>query len=128
MRSASATPSRSPPSTATAPATCSTGALRTSPPPSEQEDEGEVINVAIIGKPNVGKSSLLNRILGQERVIVSNVAGTTRDAIDSYFENGFGKYRFIDTAGMWRKSKVDDAIENIPTSAPSPPLSAQTSV
>ena len=68
------------------------------PAPSEQEDEGEVINVAIIGKPNVGKSSLLNRILGQERVIVSNVAGTTRDAIDSYFENEFGKYRFIDTA------------------------------
>lgn len=81
------------------------------PAPSEQEDEGEVINVAIIGKPNVGKSSLLNRILGQERVIVSNVAGTTRDAIDSYFENEFGKYRFIDTAGMRRKSKVDDAIE-----------------
>ena len=81
------------------------------PAPSEQEDEGEVINVAIIGKPNVGKSSLLNRILGQERVIVSNIAGTTRDAIDSYFENEFGKYRFIDTAGMRRKSKVDDAIE-----------------
>ena len=81
------------------------------PAPSEQENEGEVINVAIIGKPNVGKSSLLNRILGQERVIVSNVAGTTRDAIDSYFENEFGKYRFIDTAGMRRKSKVDDAIE-----------------
>ena len=81
------------------------------PASSEQEDEGEVINVAIIGKPNVGKSSLLNRILGQERVIVSNVAGTTRDAIDSYFENEFGKYRFIDTAGMRRKSKVDDAIE-----------------
>ena len=81
------------------------------PAPSGQEDEGEVINVAIIGKPNVGKSSLLNRILGQERVIVSNVAGTTRDAIDSYFENEFGKYRFIDTAGMRRKSKVDDAIE-----------------
>ena len=81
------------------------------PDEEEQEDEGEVINVAIIGKPNVGKSSLLNRILGQERVIVSNVAGTTRDAIDSYFENEFGKYRFIDTAGMRRKSKVDDAIE-----------------
>ena len=58
------------------------------PAPSEQEDEGEVINVAIIGKPNVGKSSLLNRILGQERVIVSNVAGTTRDAIDSYTVEG----------------------------------------
>ena len=81
------------------------------PAPSEQEDEGEVINVAIIGKPNVGKSSLLNRILGQERVIVSNVAGTTRDAIDSYFENESGKFLFIDTAGMRRKSKVDDAVE-----------------
>ena len=81
------------------------------PEQTEQEDEGEVINVAIVGKPNVGKSSLLNRILGEERVIVSDVAGTTRDAIDSYFENEFGKYRFIDTAGMRRKSKVDDAIE-----------------
>ena len=64
-----------------------------------------------MGKPNVGKSSLLNRILGEERVIVSNIAGTTRDAIDSYFENETGKYCFIDTAGMRRKSKVDDAIE-----------------
>ena len=81
------------------------------PAPSEQEDEGEVINVAIIGKPNVGKSSLLNKILGEERVIVSNVAGTTRDAIDSYFENESGKFLFIDTAGMRRKSKVDDAVE-----------------
>ncbi len=56
-------------------------------PEQTREDEGEVINVAIVGKPNVGKSSLLNRILGEERVIVSDVAGTTRDAIDSYFEN-----------------------------------------
>jgi len=77
---------------------------------SEDEDD-EVIKVAIVGKPNVGKSSLLNRILGEERVIVSNIAGTTRDAIDSYFENETGKYCFIDTAGMRRKSKVDDAIE-----------------
>ena len=77
----------------------------------EEEEESEVINVAIVGKPNVGKSSLLNRILGEERVIVSNVAGTTRDAIDSYFENETGKYCFIDTAGMRRKSKVDDIIE-----------------
>ncbi|MBQ2854757.1 MAG: ribosome biogenesis GTPase Der [Oscillospiraceae bacterium] len=77
---------------------------------SEGEDE-DIIKVAIVGKPNVGKSSLLNRILGEERVIVSNVAGTTRDAIDSYFENETGKYCFIDTAGMRRKSKVDDAIE-----------------
>ena len=81
------------------------------PEEAENEDESEIINVAIVGKPNVGKSSLLNRILGQERVIVSDVAGTTRDAIDSLFENEFGKYRFIDTAGMRRKSKVDDAIE-----------------
>ena len=75
------------------------------------DDDDEVIKVAIVGKPNVGKSSLLNRILGEERVIVSNVAGTTRDAIDSYFENETGKYCFIDTAGMRRKSKVDDIIE-----------------
>ncbi|MCQ2419286.1 MAG: ribosome biogenesis GTPase Der [Clostridia bacterium] len=81
------------------------------PPEEEFEEEDDVINVAIVGKPNVGKSSLLNKILGEERVIVSNVAGTTRDAIDSYFENEHGKYRFIDTAGMRRKSKVDDAIE-----------------
>ena len=67
--------------------------------------------MAIVGKPNVGKSSLLNRILGEERVIVSNIAGTTRDAIDSYYENETGKYCLIDTAGMRRKSKVDDAIE-----------------
>jgi len=77
----------------------------------EEEIEEDRIKVAIIGKPNVGKSSLLNQILGVERVIVSNVAGTTRDAIDSNFENKYGKYCFIDTAGMRRKSKVDDAIE-----------------
>ena len=81
-------------------------------PPEEEEEEGEdVVKVAIIGKPNVGKSSLVNRILGEERVIVSNVAGTTRDAVDSYFENEKGKYLFIDTAGMRKKSKVDDRIE-----------------
>ena len=75
------------------------------------EADEDIVKVAIVGKPNVGKSSLLNRILGEERVIVSDVAGTTRDAIDSYFENETGKYCFIDTAGMRRKSKVDDAIE-----------------
>ena len=81
------------------------------PPESECEEEEDLISVAIVGKPNVGKSSLLNRIIGEERVIVSDVAGTTRDAIDSRFENSHGKYLFIDTAGMRRKSKVDDAIE-----------------
>ena len=81
------------------------------PPDEEEEEEDDVVKVAVIGKPNVGKSSLINRILGEERVIVSNVAGTTRDAVDSYFENAKGKYRFIDTAGMRKKSKVDDRIE-----------------
>ena len=81
------------------------------PPEEETVEEDDVIKVAIIGKPNVGKSSLVNRILGQERVIVSNVAGTTRDAVDSYFENETGKYLIIDTAGMRKKSKVDDRIE-----------------
>ena len=85
--------------------------LQNFPEDDGQEETDGIINVAIVGKPNVGKSSLLNRILGEERVIVSNVAGTTRDAIDSYFENSTGKYCFIDTAGMRRKSKVDDVIE-----------------
>ena len=85
--------------------------LKYFPPEEDEDDESDVIQVAIIGKPNVGKSSLTNRILGEQRVIVSNVAGTTRDAIDSYFENEQGKYNFIDTAGMRKKSKVDDNIE-----------------
>ena len=85
--------------------------LENIPEEDEDDEESDIIKVAIVGKPNVGKSSLLNRILGEERVIVSDVAGTTRDAIDSYFENETGKYCFIDTAGMRRKSKVDDAIE-----------------
>ena len=85
--------------------------LENIPDDADEEEDGDIIKVAIVGKPNVGKSSLLNRILGEERVIVSNIAGTTRDAIDSYFENETGKYCFIDTAGMRRKSKVDDAIE-----------------
>ena len=83
------------------------------PPEEDEEEDDDVVKVAIIGKPNVGKSSLTNRILGQERVIVSNVAGTTRDAVDSYFENETGKYLIIDTAGMRKKSKVDDRIENV---------------
>ncbi len=81
------------------------------PPEDEEEEEDDVIKVAVIGKPNVGKSSLVNRILGEQRVIVSDMAGTTRDAVDSYFENQKGKYLFIDTAGMRKKSKVDDRIE-----------------
>ena len=81
------------------------------PPDDGEDEEDDTIQVAVIGKPNVGKSSLVNRILGQERVIVSNVAGTTRDAIDSYFENETGKYVFIDTAGMRKKSRVDESIE-----------------
>lgn len=81
------------------------------PETAPQEEDEDLIRVAIVGRPNVGKSSLLNQILGEERVIVSDVAGTTRDAIDSYFENSYGKYCFIDTAGMRRKSRVDDAIE-----------------
>ena len=85
--------------------------LENIPEEDDEDEDSDIIKVAIVGKPNVGKSSLLNRILGEERVIVSNIAGTTRDAIDSYFENETGKYCFIDTAGMRRKSKVDDAIE-----------------
>lgn len=81
------------------------------PNQNENEVEDEIINVAIIGKPNVGKSSLVNKILGENRVIVSNIAGTTRDAIDSYFENETGKYNFIDTAGIRRKNKVNENIE-----------------
>lgn len=81
-------------------------------PPEEEQDEDDLtIKVAIIGKPNVGKSSLVNKILGENRVIVSNIAGTTRDAIDSEFENEYGKYIFIDTAGIRRKSKVEDNLE-----------------
>ncbi len=85
--------------------------LENIPDDQDEDEENEIISVAIVGKPNVGKSSLLNQILGEERVIVSNVAGTTRDAIDSYYENETGKYCLIDTAGMRRKSKVDDIIE-----------------
>jgi len=75
------------------------------------QDESDVIKVAFIGKPNVGKSSLVNKILGENRVIVSNIAGTTRDAIDSEFENSYGKYVLIDTAGIRRKSKVTENLE-----------------
>lgn len=81
------------------------------PPKDELESDNDRIKVAIIGKPNVGKSSLLNKILGEDRSIVSNIAGTTRDAIDSNFENEFGKYTFIDTAGVRKKAKVNESIE-----------------
>ena len=81
-------------------------------PPEEEEDaDGETIRVAIIGKPNVGKSSLVNRISGENRCIVSDIAGTTRDAIDTEIENEFGRFVLIDTAGLRRKNKVEDAIE-----------------
>ena len=75
------------------------------------DDDDEYIRVAVIGKPNAGKSSLINKILGDERLIVSNIAGTTRDAIDTPFENEYGKYIFIDTAGIRRKSKIEEDIE-----------------
>ena len=81
------------------------------PTEAENDEDNERIKVAVIGKPNVGKSSLINKILGENRNIVSNIAGTTRDAIDSYFENEHGKYTFIDTAGIRRKSKVTEKIE-----------------
>ncbi len=81
------------------------------PPEEDAPEEDDTIQVAVIGKPNVGKSSLVNRILGEQRVIVSDMAGTTRDAVDSFFTNEKGKYCFIDTAGMRKKSKVDDRIE-----------------
>ena len=81
------------------------------PPEDEEEEEDDAIKVAVIGKPNAGKSSLVNKILGEERVIVSNVAGTTRDAIDSCFTSDKGSFVFIDTAGMRKKSKIEEDIE-----------------
>ena len=85
--------------------------LKYFPPAEEDEEEEDLIKVAIIGKPNVGKSSLVNHILGEKRVIVSDVAGTTRDAVDTVYENELGRYMFIDTAGIRRKSKVDERVE-----------------
>ncbi len=76
-----------------------------------EEEEDNTIKVAVIGKPNVGKSSLINAISGEERAIVSNIAGTTRDATDTFITNDYGEFMFIDTAGLRRKSKVEDQIE-----------------
>ncbi len=81
-------------------------------PEASEEEETEVIKVAVIGKPNVGKSSLVNKVAGENRCIVSDIAGTTRDAVDTTIENEHGVFTFIDTAGLRRKSKVEDAIEH----------------
>lgn len=79
--------------------------------PEQTDEENDVISVAVIGKPNAGKSSLINKILGDDRLIVSDIAGTTRDAIDTFVENSQGKFNFIDTAGIRRKSKINDRVE-----------------
>ena len=81
------------------------------PEQEEEDDDDEIINVAVIGKPNVGKSSLVNKISGAKRAIVSDIAGTTRDSTDTLVENQYGKFNFIDTAGLRRKSRVSDSIE-----------------
>ena len=81
------------------------------PPETEEEADEGTVSVAVIGKPNAGKSSLVNRLIGQERQIVSNIPGTTRDAVDTAFENEVGRFNFIDTAGIRRQSKVEDKIE-----------------
>lgn len=85
--------------------------LKYLPDASTEAEEEDAIKVAVIGKPNVGKSSLVNAVLGEDRMIVSNIAGTTRDATDSIVENSHGKFVFIDTAGLRRKSKVYDQVE-----------------
>ena len=81
------------------------------PPDTDEDDGDDSIKVAVIGKPNAGKSSIINKILGEQRLIVSNIPGTTRDAIDTHVENKFGKYTFIDTAGIRRQAKVNDSVE-----------------
>lgn len=77
----------------------------------EQDDDSDAIKVAVIGKPNAGKSSIVNRFVGSDRMIVSSMAGTTRDSVDTAVENEFGKFVFIDTAGIRRQSKINDNIE-----------------
>ena len=86
--------------------------IRHFPDETDEAEDDDSIKVAIIGKPNVGKSSLVNRIAGEERVIVSNIAGTTRDATDTIIENEHGKFVFIDTAGIRKKSKINDKVEH----------------
>lgn len=78
-------------------------------PMEQSEEEEKIMHIALVGKPNVGKSSLTNKILGQERSIVSDIPGTTRDAIDTYFTRGDNEYVIIDTAGMRKKSKIEDS-------------------
>ena len=78
----------------------------------DDEEDDDSIHVAVIGKPNAGKSSIINRLIGQNRLIVSNIAGTTRDAVDTQVQNEFGKYTFIDTAGIRRQAKINDKIEH----------------
>lgn len=84
-------------------------------PEISDEEEEEAIRVAIIGKPNVGKSSLVNKLLGEERAIVSDMPGTTRDATDTPLKNAYGNYILVDTAGMRRKSRINDALERYST-------------
>ena len=85
--------------------------LEALPEQTEPEEDDDCIKVAVIGKPNAGKSSIINRMCGENRVIVSNIPGTTRDAVDTFVENEHGKFNFIDTAGIRRQSKIDDKIE-----------------
>ena len=85
--------------------------LESFPPEVEEEDEDDVINVAVIGKPNAGKSSIINKMLGESRLIVSDIAGTTRDAVDTRLDNEYGKFNLIDTAGIRRSAKIEDRIE-----------------